>query len=95
MRLVFKNGLGRLEEVAEAFSADIRLKPDYPFAYLRRGLVFYNQGNESGAEEDFSDFLMLNGAQNINIPTALKKEIKELPLEYAEIKNFLAQLESN
>lgn len=84
--------LGRFEEAVEAFSTGMRLQPDYPFAYLRRGLVFYNQGKSISAKEDFSDFLMLAGDRAVNIPAALKKEIKKLPAEYSEFKNFIAQL---
>ncbi len=85
--------LGRFDEAHEAFTTGIRHQPDYAFAYLRRGLVFYHQGKKASARENFSDFLMLTADQSVNIPSALKKEIKELPSEYAEIKKFLAQLE--
>ncbi len=87
--------LGRLEEAAEAFSLGIRYESDYPFAYLRRGLVFYYQGKGASAKEDFSDFIMLTDSQKINIPAALRKELEELPSEYGEFKSFLAKLASD
>lgn len=80
--------LGRFEESIEAFTAGIPEQPDYPFVYLRRGLAYHKQGKWANAKEDFSDFLMLVGDQEVNIPAALKKQLEELPSEYNDIKNL-------
>lgn len=80
--------LGRFEESIDAFSAGIPQQPDYPFVYLRRGLAYHKQGKWTNAKDDFSEFIMLVGDQEVNIPTALKEEIDELPSKYIDIKNL-------
>ena len=73
--------LSRFDEAVEAFSRGIPQQPDYAFAYLRRGFAYYQQGKDILAKEDFSEFLTLIAEKEVNIPTDLKKEIIELPLE--------------
>ncbi len=80
--------LKRFGEAVEAFSTGILQQPDYPFVYLRRGLAYHKQGKPGNAKEDFTEFLMLIENQQINMPAVLKKELAELPSEYADIKNF-------
>ena len=80
--------LNRFEESIQAFTKGMPQQPDYPFAYLRRGLAFYKQGKKVNAKEDFSEFLSLIGDQQVNIPEALKQELRELPSEYDELKNL-------
>ncbi|MCP4432855.1 MAG: tetratricopeptide repeat protein [Gammaproteobacteria bacterium] len=80
--------LGRYEEAIEAFNKGIPQQPDYPFVYLRRGLAFYQQGKQKSAQEDFSEFLLLIGDQEVNLPVELKKDIEILPSAYGEIRNL-------
>jgi len=80
--------LNRYEEAIEAFSLGIMQQPDYPFVYLRRGIAYLKQGRETNAREDFSEFLLLVGDQDIIIPADLITEITELPSEYSDIKNL-------
>jgi len=80
--------LNRFDEAVAAFSRGIPYQPDYAFVYLRRGLAYFKQGKGANAKQDFAEFLSLVGEQEVNIPTAVKKEISELPSEYSNIKNL-------
>lgn len=80
--------LNRFEESIQAFTKGMSQQPDYPFAYLRRGLAYYKQGKNANAEEDFSEFWSPIGDQQVNIPEALKQELHELPIEYSDFKNL-------
>ena len=68
--------LNRFEESIQAFTKGIPQQPDYPFVYLRRGLAYYKLGRSVNAKEDFSDFLLLIGEQEVNIPETIKQEQK-------------------
>ena len=80
--------LNRFEESIQAFSKGIPQQPNYPFVYLRRGLAYYKLGRSVNAKEDFSDFLLLIGEQEVNIPETIKQELRELPSEYDDLKNL-------
>ena len=80
--------LNRFEESILAFTKGIPQQPDYPFVYLRRGLAYYKLGKSVNAEEDFSEFLLLIGEQEVNIPETIKQELRELPSTYNDIKNL-------
>jgi tetratricopeptide (TPR) repeat protein len=80
--------LGRFDEAIAAISRGLPLQSDYAFAYLRRGLAYHKQGKDKRAREDFTEFLELVGEQQVNIPSALKKELSELPSEYDELRNL-------
>ena len=80
--------LGLYEESIQAFSKGIPQQPDYAFAYLRRGLAYYKQGKGVSAREDFDEFLLLVGEQEVNVPEGLKQELSELPAEYNDVTNL-------
>jgi len=80
--------IGRFEVAIEAFNTGIPIQPDYAFVYFRRGLAYVKLGKEAQAKEDFSEFLILVGDQEVNIPAELKKEVLKLPDEYTAIKNL-------
>ena len=80
--------LGRYQEAIDAFNTGIPQQPDYPFVYLRRGLAFYKQGKQQSAQDDFSEFLLLIGDQEVSLPTELKRDIEALPSVYGEIRNL-------
>ena len=80
--------LNHFEESILAFTKGIPQQPDYPFVYLRRGLAFHKLGKSTNAKEDFSEFLLLVGEQEVNIPETIKKELRELPSTYNDIKSF-------
>lgn len=80
--------LNRFEESVRAFTKGIPQQPDYPFVYLRRGLAYYKLGESGNAREDFSEFIILIGEQEVNIPETIKQELRELPSEFNDIKKF-------
>jgi hypothetical protein len=51
-------------------------------------VLFYKLGESGNAKADFSEFLLLIGDQEINIPETIKQELRELPSTYNNIKNL-------
>ena len=80
--------LGRYSEAIEAFTSGIPSQPDYPFVYLKRGLTYYKLGKHQKAQNDFSEFLLLVGDQEVMIPDDFRQELQALPTEYSRIRNL-------
>lgn len=80
--------LGHYQQAIDAFNTGLPQRPDYAFAYLRRGLAYHKLGKHDFAREDFLEFLMLVGDKQVSMPDDIKSDIESLPAEYAEIKSL-------